>query len=80
MNMFSAESRLYSLGIFDWAEIDSRRQITTQNQEDVMVKVHESRENEIRYGIGFEVSIAGGKIPGGTVAVPGLPPVGALIF
>ena len=74
--LFSAESRLYSLQIFDWAEIDSRRQITTQNQEDVLVKVHESKENEIRYGIGFEVVNRGGNIPGGTVAVPGLPPVG----
>jgi outer membrane protein insertion porin family len=74
--LFSAESRLYNLEIFDWAEIDPRRQITTQNQEDVLVKVHESRENEIRYGFGFEVINRGGTIPGGTVAVPGLPPVG----
>ena len=44
--MFSAESRLYSLGIFDWAEIDPRRQITTQNQEDVLVKVHESKKTK----------------------------------
>jgi outer membrane protein insertion porin family len=75
-DMFSAESRLYNLGIFDWAEIDPRRQITTQNQEDVLVKVHEAKENEIRYGFGFEVINRGGSIPGGTVAVPGLPPVG----
>ncbi|HSS99203.1 MAG TPA: POTRA domain-containing protein [Terriglobales bacterium] len=74
--LFGAESRLYNLEIFDWAEIDPRRQITTQNQEDVLVKVHESKENEIRYGFGFEVINRGGSIPGGTVAVPGLPPVG----
>jgi len=74
--LFAAESRLYTLGIFDWAEIDPRRQITTQNQEDVLVKVHEARENEIRYGFGFEVINRGGNIPSGTVALPGLPPVG----
>ncbi|MGH9502832.1 MAG: POTRA domain-containing protein [Terriglobales bacterium] len=75
-DMFAAESRLYTLGIFDWAEIDPRRMITTQNREDVLVKVHESRENEIRYGFGFEVINRGGSVPSGTVAVPGIPPVG----
>jgi outer membrane protein insertion porin family len=74
--LFSAESRLYTLGIFDWAEIDPRRQITTQPQEDVLIKVHESKENQIRYGFGFEVVNRGGSIPSGTVALPGLPPVG----
>jgi outer membrane protein insertion porin family len=75
-DLFKAENQLYTLGIFDWAQIDPRRQITTQNQEDVLVKVHESRRNEIRYGFGFEVINRGGSVPGGTVAVPGLPPVG----
>ena len=74
--VFAAESRLYNLGIFDWAEIDPRRQITTQRQEDILVKVHEAKQNEIRYGIGFEVINRGGNIPGGTVAIPGVPPVG----
>ena len=74
--MFGAESRLYNLGVFDWAEVDPRRQVTTQSQEDVLVKVHESRENEIRYGLGFEVINRGGNVPSGTVALPGLPPVG----
>jgi outer membrane protein insertion porin family len=74
--LFGAESRLYPLGIFDWAEIDPRRQITTQTEEDVLVKLHESRRNEIRYGFGFEVVNRGGSVPSGTVALPGLPPVG----
>jgi outer membrane protein insertion porin family len=74
--LLSAESRLYTLGIFDWAQIDPRRQITTQTEEDVLVKVHESKENEIKYGFGFEVINRGGSIPSGTVALPGLPPVG----
>jgi len=74
--LFASESRLYTLGVFDWAEIDPRRQITTQNQEDVLVKVHEAKRNEITYGFGFEVINRGGSVPSGTVALPGLPPIG----
>jgi len=61
---------------FDWAEIDPRRQITTQTDEDVLVKLHEAKRNDIRYGFGFEVVNRGGSIPSGTVALPGIPPVG----
>ena len=74
--MLSAESRLYEPGIFDWAQVDPRRQITTQSQEEVVVKVHEAKRNSITYGFGFEVIKRGGSIPSGTVTVPGLPPVG----
>ncbi|MGI9103130.1 MAG: POTRA domain-containing protein [Terriglobales bacterium] len=74
--LLSNESELYNAGIFDWAEIDPRRTITTQNQEDVLVKVHESKRNSITYGGGFEVINRGGSLPSGTVAVPGLAPVG----
>ncbi|MGZ4813868.1 MAG: POTRA domain-containing protein [Terriglobales bacterium] len=74
--MLSAESRLYEPGIFDWAEVDPRRQITTQNQEEVVVKVHEAQRNSITYGLGFEVIKRGGSVPGGTVTVPGIPPIG----
>ncbi len=75
-DMLSSESELYTVGVFDWAEIDPRRQITTQTQEDVIVKLHESKRNQITYGGGFEVINRGGSVPSGTVAVPGLPPVG----
>jgi len=74
--MLSAESRLYNPGIFDWAEVTPRRQITTQTAEDVLVKVHEAPRNVFTYGIGFEVIERGGSLPSGTVALPGLPPVG----
>lgn len=74
--MMASENRLYTLGVFDWAEIDPRRTITTQTQEDVLVKVHEAKKNEIAYGFGFEVVNRGGSVPGGTVTLPGLPPVG----
>ena len=75
--LLTAESKLYShTGVFDWAEVDPKRQITTQTKEDVLVKVHEASRNEMTYGFGFEVINRGGSVPGGTVAVPGLPPVG----
>jgi outer membrane protein insertion porin family len=74
--MLIGENELYNLGIFDWSEIDPRRAITTQTQEDVVIKVHEAKRNSITYGYGFEVINRGGSVPGGTVALPGIPPVG----
>jgi outer membrane protein insertion porin family len=75
--LLTASSELYNhTGVFDWAEVDPRRQITTQTQEDVLVKVHEAKRNSITYGFGFEVINRGGSVPSGTVALPNLPPVG----
>ena len=74
--MLAAESRLYSLGVFDWAEVDPKRAVIGQDSEDVLVKLHEAKRNTITYGFGFEVINRGGSVPGGTVAVPGIPPVG----
>ena len=72
-----AGSKLYDhTGVFDWAEVDSKRQITTQTKEDVLVKVHEAKRNQMTYGFGFEVINRGGSVPSGTVALPNLPPVG----
>jgi outer membrane protein insertion porin family len=75
-NILETESRLYGTGVFDWAEVNPRRQITSQEQEDVIVKVHESKRNSIAYGFGYEMVNKGGSVPTGTVALPGLPPVG----
>jgi outer membrane protein insertion porin family len=75
--LLTAGSRLYELtGVFDWAEADPERDITTQTSEDVLIKVHEAKKNEFTYGIGFEVINRGGSVPSGTVALPNLPPVG----
>jgi len=72
-----AGSKLYDHpGVFDWAEVDPKREITTQTNEDVLIKVHEASRNELTYGFGFEVINRGGSIPSGTVAFPNLPPVG----
>jgi outer membrane protein assembly factor BamA len=74
--LLEAESRLYDLNIFDWASVGPEKPITGQTEEATLVKVHEAKQNEIIYGFGFEVSRRGGNIPSGTVAVPGLPPIG----
>jgi outer membrane protein assembly factor BamA len=75
--LLNSETQLYNNpGVFDWAEVDPKRKITTQTKEDVLVKVHEAKRNEIHYGFGFEIINRGGSIPSGTVALPNLPPVG----
>lgn len=74
-NTLKAESELYNLGIFDWASVDPRRPITDQQQEDVVVKMHEARKNSLDYGFGMEIARRGGNVPSGTIAIPGLPPV-----
>lgn len=74
-NMLKAESELYKLGIFDWTNVDARRPITDQPDEDVLVQVHEAKRNTLTYGFGLEIARRGGNLPSGTIAVPGLPPV-----
>jgi outer membrane protein insertion porin family len=73
--MLAGESALHDLGVFDWGSVDSRRPISDQENEDVVIKVHEAGRNEITYGFGLEVARRGGNVPSGTVALPGLPPV-----
>jgi len=74
-DLLTAGSKLYDhTGVFDWAEVDPKRDITTQTREDVLVKVHEARRNEFTYGLGFEIIHRGGSIPSGTVVLPNLPP------
>src|SRR5215467_13727336 len=75
-SLLQAESQLLGLGVFDWASVDTREPVTTQSNAEVLLKVHESKRNTIAYGFGFEVTNRGGKVPSGTVALPGLPPVG----
>ena len=73
--ILASESKLFATGVFDWAEVNPRSRITSQEQEEVIVKVHESQRNTILYGFGYEFVNKGGSIPNGTVAVPGLPAV-----
>jgi outer membrane protein assembly factor BamA len=74
--LLASESRLYTRGVFDWAEVNPRRQITRQDREAVIVKLHEAKRNTLTYGLGYEITNRGGSVPAGTVAVPGLPPIG----
>jgi outer membrane protein insertion porin family len=81
--LLAGETKLYDLGIFDWASVGPRKQITNQSQEEALIKVHESKRNSVTYGFGFEISRRGGNIPTGTIAVPGLPSIntkGANLF
>ena len=73
-DLLTSESRLFNLGVFDWAQISPRRPISTQSQEDVLIKLHESKRNSVTYGFGFEIINRGGSLPGGTVVVPAIPP------
>jgi hypothetical protein len=66
---------LHDLGVFEWASVDTRRPITDQTKEDVLIKLHEAGRNEITYGFGLQVARRGGNIPSGTIALPGLPPI-----
>lgn len=75
-NLLQGESNLYDDGIFDWASVAPRKAITSQKEEEALVKVHEERRNSITYGIGFEISRRGGNVPSGTIGIPGLPTVG----
>src|SRR5256885_7094795 len=74
--LLKAESALYDLGIFDWSSVGPRRPISTQTEEEAVIKVHESRRNSITYGVGFEVARRGGNITTGKVAGPGRPTTG----
>ena len=75
-NFLKSESDLYSLAIFDWTSIKPLAPVSDQQQEEVLVKVHESPRNSIDLGGGFEVLPRSGNIPVGTVALPGIPPIG----
>ena len=74
--MLQSESGLYELTTFDSATVGPRRPIVDQPETEVVIKVHESKRNSITYGFGFESVNRGGNVPGGTIALPGLPPVG----
>ncbi|HET6143834.1 MAG TPA: POTRA domain-containing protein [Candidatus Acidoferrales bacterium] len=75
-NFLTSESDLYNLSIFDWASIKPLAPVSDQEQEEVLVKVHEAPRNSVDFGGGFEVLPRSGNIPVGTVALPGIPPIG----
>ena len=73
--LFTAESDLYGLGIFDWAAVHPVDFGQNASEQQVLVRVHESKLNSLDFGGGLEVIPRDGNIPVGAVALPGLPPV-----
>jgi outer membrane protein insertion porin family len=73
--LLQSESDLYNLGIFDWASVAPVGAPDSQNVQQVLVRVHESKRNTMDVGGGLEVVPRSGNIPVGSVAVPGIPPV-----
>lgn len=71
----TAESDLYNLGVFDWTSVGPLRPVSDQTQEEVLIKVHESKRNTMDVGGGIEVIPRSGNIPVGAVALPGLPAI-----
>ena len=74
--LLESEGKLYSFGVFDWAEVTPRRPITDQTQEEVLVKVHEAKRNSFSYGLGFQSTSRQGGLSSGIIALPGLPTIG----
>ena len=73
--LLQSESDLYNLGIFDWASVSPAGSPDSQNVQQILVRVHESKRNTMDVGGGLEVVPRDGNIPVGSVIVPGLPPV-----
>ncbi len=73
--LLQSEGDLYNLGVFDWASVAPVGSPSDQNQQQVLVRVHESRRNSIDIGGGLEIIPRSGNIPVGAVVVPGLPPL-----
>jgi outer membrane protein insertion porin family len=74
--LLAAGTSLYNTGVFDWADVSPRRPITTQTEEDVLVRVHEEKRNSLSYGLGFQITPQNGSISSGVLILPGLPTVG----
>jgi outer membrane protein insertion porin family len=73
--LLQSESDLYGLGIFDWASVGVADPDQQGSQQEVLVRVHESKRNTMDVGVGIEVVPRNGNVPVGSVAVPGIPPV-----
>lgn len=74
--LLAAGTNLYNAGVFDWADVSPRRPVTTQTEEDVLVRVHEEKRNSLTYGGGFQITPQNGSLSSGVLILPGLPTVG----
>jgi outer membrane protein insertion porin family len=74
-DVLQSESDLYSLGIFDWANTAHVGVPDDATQEQLLIRLHESKRNSVDIGGGLEIIPRSANIPVGSVVVPGLPPV-----
>ncbi len=73
--LLQSESDIYNLGVFDWATVTPTGPIENQDEQQVLILVHESKRNSMDVGGGIEIVPRNGNVPVGSVVVPGLPPV-----
>jgi outer membrane protein insertion porin family len=83
--LLRSEGDLYNLGVFDWASVAATGGNTDQAgsdsatsnaaDQDVLIRLHESRRNSMDIGAGLEIIPRAGNIPVGSVVVPGVPAV-----
>lgn len=75
-NFLSVDSDLYNLDVFDWVSVKPLEPTVNQAQDELLVKVHESKRYSMDIGAGIEIIPRSGNIPVGEVALPGLPVIG----
>jgi outer membrane protein insertion porin family len=73
--LLQSESDIYNLGVFDWATVTPTGPIENQDEQQVLILVHESKRYTMDVGGGIEIVPRNGNVPVGSVVVPGLPPV-----
>jgi outer membrane protein insertion porin family len=73
--LLTSEGDLYNLGVFDWASVAPVGPTSDQGDQQVLIRVHESRRNSMDIGGGLEIIPRNGNIPVGAVVVPGIPAV-----
>jgi outer membrane protein insertion porin family len=73
--LLQSESDLYNLGVFDWVTVTPTGLTENQDQQQVLIRVHETKRNTMDIGGGIEIMPRNGNVPVGAVVVPGLPPI-----
>jgi outer membrane protein insertion porin family len=73
--LLQSESDLYNLGVFDWASVMPVGSTSDPNEQQILLRVHESKRNTMDIGGGLEIIPRSGNIPVGAVIVPGIPPI-----
>jgi outer membrane protein insertion porin family len=75
-DFLTAESDLYNLDTFDWVSVKPLEPTVNRPEDELLVKVHESKRYTMDIGGGIEIIPRSANIPVGEVALPGLPVIG----